>query len=385
MFDRTVGTLRLVPLILLVALAAASAPDAQGRVPYAFYGVNANGPLMRTGGGEQERQWAAMARSGVESARVVFSWAHMQPTDGEQPNFEQSDAVVSRAVRRRIRLLPVIFDAPPWARLYPDRHVSPPADNVDFAAFARALVERYGHHGSFWRENPELPRRPLVEWQIWNEPHLQIYWNVPAGSTAAWPDGYARLLKAASRAIKGVDRRAKVVLAGLTNDSWNQLRQLYRLRLRRYFDMLAVQTYTSSPKNLLRAFRLVRRVMRRHGDRRKPIWATEVSWPAARGRIQAPDYYRTIITTDRRMGQRLKRLYALLAKRRRDPRYLVKRVYWYTWASRYRAQRDIFDYSGLLRYTSGDFRPRPALRYYRASARRFQGCTKTSTGNCKRR
>ncbi len=376
--------LRLVPLILLVALAAAPAAAAKRHVPYAFFGVTANGPLTGSTDSAQERQWAAMARSGVESARVVFSWAEMQPEKNQAPDFGRSDAVVSRAARRRIRLLPVIFSAPRWARLYPDRESSPPADDGEYAAFARMLVERYGPHGSFWDEHPELPRRPVREWQIWNEPHLVIYWDVPVGSPAAWPAGYARMLRAVYPAIKGADPHATVVSGGLTNDSWNKLRALYRRGARRYFDVLAIQTYTSSPRKLLRAFRLVRRVMRRHGDRRKPIWATEVSWPAARGRIMAPDYYRTIITTDRRMARRLKEVYGMLARRRGDPRYFVKRVYWYTWASRYRARRDIFDYSGLMGYRGGSFRPRPALRYYRASARRFEGCSKTSTGVCRR-
>jgi hypothetical protein len=379
-----VRPLRLVPLMLLVALAAAPAAEAKRHVPYAFYGVNANGPLLRSADGVQERQWAAMARSGVESARVVFSWAQMQPEESQPPDFEKSDAVVSRAARRRVRLLPIIFTAPRWARLYPDRHASPPADYGEYAAFARALVERYGPRGSFWDENPELPRRPVREWQIWNEPHLVIYWDAPEGSPAAWPAGYASMLRAVYPVIKAADPRARVVSGGLTNDSWNNLRALYRLGVRRYFDVLAIQTYTSGPRNLLRAFRLVRKVMRHHRDRRKPIWATEVSWPAARGRIRAPDYYRTIITTDARMARRLKQVYGMLVRRRNDPRYLVKRVYWYTWASRYRARHDIFDYSGLLRYRGGDFSARPALRSYRASARRFEGCSKTSTGACRR-
>jgi polysaccharide biosynthesis protein PslG len=363
--------LRLVLFCLLVALATAPAAAARRSVPYGFFGMNANGALTQASESAQEREWASMASSGVEAARVLFSWPDMQ----------------TRAARRRIRLLPVIYDAPRWARLFPDRYQSPPRDNQEFASFARQLVVRYGPRGTFWSEHPELPRRPVVAWQIWNEPHLAFYWNVPKNSRAAWPRGYVRLLKAAARGIRRGDPHATVVLGGLTNRSWDYLKQLYKLHARRYFDTVGVQTWTSSPRSLLKVFRLVRSVMSRYRDRRKEIWATELGWPAARGRVNhmRPDE-RSFTTTDRKMARRLSTMYGYLVKRRGNPRYRVTRVYWYSWVTSYRGQ-DIFSYSGLLRIDPDRdlFEARPALRYYRATARRFEGCSKTSTGICKRR
>jgi polysaccharide biosynthesis protein PslG len=372
---------------LLIALAAAPAAGARRSVPYGFFGMNANRTLSQTSEGAQERAWASMASSGVEAARVQFSWPDMQAQEAGPIDFASSDAIVSRAARRRIRLLAVIYDAPVWARLNRDRFQSPPRDNQQFASFARQLVERYGPRGSFWREHPEVPRRPVVEWQVWNEPHLGFYWNVPKNSPAAWPRGYVRLLKASAQAIRGSDPKATVVLGGLTNRSWDRLRQLYKLHARRYFDAVGVQTWTSSPRSMLKAFRLVRSVMTRYHDRRKPIWATELGWPAARARVahMRPDE-RSFTTTDRKMAKRLSTMYAYFVDRRRSPRYGVTRVYWYSWATTYQGQ-DIFSYSGLLRLDPGRglFSARPALRYYRASARRFEGCSKTSTGICKHR
>ena len=45
--------------------------------------------------------------------------------------------------------------------------------------YLAALVERYGPDGTFWTDHPELPKHPLREWQIWNEPHLPAYWDAP--------------------------------------------------------------------------------------------------------------------------------------------------------------------------------------------------------------
>jgi hypothetical protein len=378
---------RLVLLSLLAALATAPTADARRIVPYGFFGMNGSGALSQSSQGAQEREWASMASSGVEAARALFSWAQMQTGEAGPIDFELSDAIVSRAARRRIRLLALIYGTPRWARLYPDRFQSPPRDNEQFASFAGRLVARYGSQGSFWREHPKLPRRPVVEWQIWNEPNLDFYWNVPIGSPAAWPQGYLRLLKPTTQAIRRGDPNARVVLAGLTNRSWDYLKQLYKLHARPFFDTVGVQTWTSSPRSMLKAFRLVRGLMRRYHDGRKEIWATELGWPAARGRVSQmrPDE-RSFTTTDGKMAKRLPTIYRYLAMRRTNPLYRVTRVYWYTWASTYQGQ-DIFSYSGLLRVDPARdlFQARPALRYYRATARRLQGCSKTSTGICKRR
>ena len=171
---------------------------------------------------------------------------------------------------------------------------------------------------------------PIRAWQIWNEPHLTQYWDAPRGRSGAWPRGYVSLLKAAALAIRGADRGAKVVLGGLTNDSWNQLRTLYRLHARRYFDVAAYQTFTATPAQQLAGLRRFRKTMRRYGDARKPLWVTEMSWPASRGRTHAERNLAVIGTTDSGMSKRLRTAYADLVRLRTTPRYRIGRVYWHT-------------------------------------------------------
>jgi hypothetical protein len=180
--------------------------------------------------------------------------------------------------------------------------------------------------------------------------------------------------------VRAGDRRARVVLGGLSNVSWDNLRQLYRLRARRLFDVVGIQTYTSSPGNILRTLRKVRAVMRRYRDARKPLWATEVGWPAARGRMRVPSY--APLGHHGQDDGASTEVYARMASRRWDPRYLVGRIFWYSWATGYRPG-DVFHYSGLLRFDGERFTPQPALRRYRSSAVRYEGCAKYSLGRCR--
>jgi hypothetical protein len=118
---------------------------------------------------------------------------------------------------------------------------------------------------------------------------------------------------------------------------------------------------------VIKGVRYLRRALRRGGERRKPVWITETTWPAGEGRVAEPGvaWQRAWYTTDEGMAARLRRLYALAARKRR--RLRLGRVYWYTWASAY-DNDDLFNYAGLNRYSDGVFEPRPALQAFADSA-----------------
>lgn len=362
---------RMQRLIVLAALAVTlfvAAPAAEAATPRGFYGVMWDRAAMDGSSVDEPAQWARMRRTGVESVRLVFSWAGIQPEAGAQPDFSDTDAKVALAARNRIRLLPVVVNTPGWAEKFPGRHGSPPKFASDYAAFMRRLVERYGPAGSFWAERPDLPRRPLREWQIWNEPHLDFYWYTPDG---AWAAGYVKLLRAANRAIKSADPGARVVLAGLADASWRMVAKVCRAGGRRAFDVATINLFTGRPGFVMAAVRLTRRVLKRYHQPRKSIWVTETTFPAAKGLVPPPDedWKRRWYTTKRGMARRLAELYRLGAENAR--RLRLGRIYWYTWASTYRGQDDLFDYSGLLRVgEDGASTAQPALRAYRRATRR---------------
>jgi hypothetical protein len=357
-------------LVLLVAVLSAvawpaTAGAATRQVPRGWLGVVVDGPLIDpayAAGGE----WDQMAASGAESVRAAFYWHQIQPAGPDGMDFSRPDAVVLQAAQRGLGVLPVVHGTPLWAALRPGDPASPPRDPAEFARLLTALVTRYGPRGSFWAEHPEVASQPIRAWQIWNEPNLTRYWNV-----APWAPSYVRLLKVADRALKAADRRSETVLAGLPNESWKAIETLYDAGARGAFDVVALHPYTGRPANVLRIVKIVRRVMRRHRDRRVPVWITELSWPAARGKTVQHGNFQT---TEAGQARRLAAGLPLLAAARREQR--IERVYWYTWLSVEASTGSAFDYSGLRRMRGTELRDAPALNVFRRLARRLQGCAK---------
>jgi hypothetical protein len=371
--------------LLLLAIAGAllaAVPAAEAsprRVPHGFYGVMWDRGAVTASDSQQVAQWNLMALSGVETVRTEFSWARAQPVGGEPPSFAATDKVVALAAARHISLLPIVVRTPSWAARDPSRgQASAPARVEDYVAYLQALVRRYGPQGSFWSERPDLPRRPLREWQIWNEPHLDYYWH----TDGAWERGYANLLIASNAALKRSDRGSVTVLAGLADFVWTHLDRLYRAGIRGHYDVAAVNFFTRRPALVLRGLRYVRRALRRGGEPHKRMWLTETTWPASKGRVDKPraSWQLQWETTDRGMARRLTNFYALAAHFRR--RLRLDRVYWYTWASAYH-DGDLFDYSGLVQFADDAFTRRRALTAYARSALRAEGCRKTAAGTCR--
>jgi hypothetical protein len=95
-----------------------------------------------------------------------------------------------------------------------------------YAELMRQLVLRYGPAGSFWGQNPTVPRVPIRQWQVWNEQTAPWHWR-----HRPWAPGYTRLLRAAYQAIHGADRGAKVIAGSLVAASlryppWDGMRDL---------------------------------------------------------------------------------------------------------------------------------------------------------------
>jgi polysaccharide biosynthesis protein PslG len=371
------------PVAAVAALAALliAAPGAQAArsVPQGFYGVMYDRAVAEASDEVQDSQWDLMASSGVESVRTVFSWAGAQREGRDSPiSFSETDPVMRRAALRNIHVLPVVIYAPSWARAYRGRFTSPPRKRSDYVTYLAALVDRYGPDGTFWTENPDLPKLPLREWQIWNEPHLAQYWDAPEKGPYGYVRAYPLLLRASYNMIKTLDPGAKVVMAGLTQRAWDEIEVLYQHGVKRYFDIAALQIFPQTVKRAVKATRFFGEAMRARGDGRKPIYLTEITWPASKGRTQGIKYQRQ--ETPRGMATKLNGMYRAMAQRRRALR--VGKVFWYTWSSPYGRGGSIFDYAGLQRYADRSFEPQPALGAYQRSARKYQGCEKTVTGAC---
>src|SRR5579859_3664230 len=294
---------------------------------------------------ELSRQLDLMVSSGVEGVRVVFDWSLAQPyrtwsdvpgdqtqnfasdgVDGVPTNFAALDALVAQAAAHGLALLPVVVGAPSWdGETFPHGIIRIPLHDAGYAAFCKALVLRYGPHGSFW--STHSPVLPITTWQVWNEPNVPAFWP----EQQPFAPRYVALLRAARAAIRGVDPHARIVLAGLANYSWTALRSIYRVRgARSLFDIVGMHPYTKTPQGVIQILSLARQVMRNHGDGAKPMLADEISWPSSLGQTPHDTGY-DFATTEAGQAHNVAAVLPMLAADR--VKLGLIGVYYYTWAT----------------------------------------------------
>jgi hypothetical protein len=350
---------RLAPLALLILALCPAAASAQ--LPKDFFGMMVNGPLdsPKT---DLMAEDAVMRAAGVESQRVAFNWDQIQRDPNAPPDWSETDRKVLAAAANGMNVLALVVGSPPWASTHPDVPLSPPKDPSTYGDFLKLAIARYGPFGAFWTEHPEVTPIPIRAWQIWNEPNLSDYFSVQP-----FPRPYVRLLRAARTAIKGADPGATVVMAGLANFSWRDLEKLYKAHVKGLFDVAAVHPFSGFPRDSVKIVKYNRRVMDHHGDRRRPIWLTELTWTSAKGKTKNIHNWET---TESGQATRLTRGYTLYVKARRQLR--LQRIYWYTWAG-YDSPPNSFDYSGLRHSTpDGVFSDKPALDAFRRITQRYE-------------
>jgi hypothetical protein len=351
-------------------------------VPQGFVGVDVDGPMF---GPDTTIDFAGqlktMVGSGVQSIRTAFSWAAAQPyqTDADVPpdqraqftdvggvptNFHGTDMIVGDAARDRLTVLPTVLYTPSWDAVPNTNGVATPRRYAPYAAYLTALIRRYGPHGSFWRANPGIPRLPIRSWQIWNEPNLSYYWKQPFAST------YVSFLRTAHTAVKKADPGAQVVLGALTNTAWKSLGLIYKVRgAKNLFDVVSVNGFTKIPANVMLFMLFVRHAMARFGDGAKPLLATEISWPSAKG--QTHDRY-DFITSQAGQARDIATLLPLI----REQRLALHLIgfYWYTWIGEETPDTPAFNFSGLLSFHDGKVAAKPALGAFRTAALALEGC-----------
>jgi hypothetical protein len=355
---------------------------APAAVPQGFVGVDVDGPMF---GPDTTinfgNQLKTMVTNGVQSIRVAFSWAAAQPykTDANVPadqaseftdvggvptSFQVTDMIVGDAAREHLTVLPTVLYTPQWDAIDNPSGVDTPKHYGPYAAYLTALIGRYGPRGSFWRANPRLPKIPIRSWQIWNEPNLSYYWKQPFAAS------YVSFLRTARAAIKKADPGAQVVLGALTNTAWKSLGQIYRIKgARSQFDVVSVNGFTKIPANVMLFMLFVRHAMSRFGDGAKPLLATEISWPSAKGHTR--DSY-DFITTQAGQARNIAKLLPLIGQARLALHLIG--FYWYTWMGDEKANTSAFNFSGLEGFHDGKVTTKPALAAFKTAALALEGC-----------
>lgn len=356
-------------LALLAALAGCGGGDGSGEgggpkpAPAAstpFLGVSPGLPLLADPA-LLARETRVMAASGVSSLRAPLYWFALEPRRG-RPDLRSADRLLASTARAGLDLLPVVLGTPAWAAARRGDGASPPREPADYARFLTALVGRYGPGGTFWRDHPGLPARPVRAWQVWNEPSHSYYW-----STQPWAPSYVRLLRAAHAAVHRADPGARVVLGGFPDRSWESLALVERAGGHGAFDVAAVHPYTRNVGDVLKLVRFARRSLRAGEDGATPLWLTEVTWSSGSGRVRNPYGFET---DERGQAARLSEALPLLARHRRE--LGIGRIYWETWSSTDRPGGLTWDWTGLREVRDEVVRPKPAFFAFRRVARQLR-------------
>jgi hypothetical protein len=311
-------------LTIAASPASAAAKRSHGNPAAGLFGTHPWEP-------PSQEEYQRMRAGGVSSIRLLISLAGVSPQPGVQ-DWRLYDTIVGDAAKNGLAVDPWLSFLPPW--LSPDRGTLPiytESQRTAWFGFVRDAAKRYGPGGSFWRQNPTIPAHPMVWWELWNEPNINESVGLRRQLTAGELASFLRLSRAALNAASPQNR---IVLGGLYRrpkpghgiKMTRFLTRIYKQRKsRRLFDAVAIHPYAAKPAQVLSLTRSVRRVMNKHGDRRKSIWITELGWTTG-GQYWSQSLYRA---TPAQQATRVGRVTQLLISNRR--RLGLRRVDWFTW------------------------------------------------------
>lgn len=334
--------------------ASALSPQSSVLSPASPFGVV--GAMRWPEWGSFTRPADAVLETGASWIREDFVWGLIEPKEGRY-EWTATDRIVGALRDRKLNVLGIISYSANWAT--PAREDDTAASAISFYppdpnkyySFVRDLVTRY--------------KGSISHWEIWNEPDNALFWKPK-------PNGkeYAALLKTAYKAVKDADPSAKVLTGGVSGNAVPYLEEMMAAGAGDSFDILALHPYAvpldpaqarieSRPEvhkmvdvelNKYRAF------LQRHGKNR-PIWVTELGWPARDWGLNAED-----------QADYLAQAYAqMLASG------LAERIFWYSWKDEGPNKEQTW---GLVGWGTGakDLAPkRPAFNAYATSARMLVG------------
>jgi hypothetical protein len=353
--------------VAMVALGV-TAPVAEA-LPSSFWGVVPQAT-------PSAEQFQRLKRGGVDSVRIPIPWGAVQLVENGALNWSTVDPLVAGAARTGIDVLPFVTGAPSWAvpsLWVPGSHqtVKAPrnlpatgAQGSAWASFLKQAVGRYGPNGSFWAENPTVPKRPIRTWQIWNEENFKYFVAKPN------PAEYGKLVKVSSPAIKSVDPGAKIVLGGLfarpkealskrkpptAYFATDFLEQMYKATpgIKAKFNGIALHPYTYGYQELTPDIEEVRQVLKQSHDAGKGLWITELGWSS-----QHPTSSNLFAKGVSGQKKQLQGAFSLL--RNKQKKWHIQRVYWFS----------VDDQTGTCNFCDGSglfgagFTPKPAWSAY---------------------
>jgi hypothetical protein len=312
---------RVAVLVVLMALAAVPA-SASAYLPPGFIGISPQNP-------SNAKDFDLMAEAGIDSVRLPMYWAGIEPSDPSysKPNWSGFDSEVELAAEAGIRVMPFIWSSPPWVA--PERIDLPVRTGWQRRAWGRFVgeaVRRYGPLGTFWSQHTKLPFLPIRSWEIWNEENLVTFAREPD------PSEYAALIRIAGGTLHRIDAGSQVLVGGFFGRplqippnvaSGAYLQGIYHAgNVKPYFDGVALHPYVADATAMAAQLTNLRRIMSSHGDRRTPLYVTELGW----GSNDGPTRWERGLQGQ---ANELTKSFELLSANR--VRWNVRGVWWFTW------------------------------------------------------
>src|SRR5207253_2927237 len=109
---------------------------------------------------------ARVRAAGGTMIRIQLGWGRLRPKQRSPYQWENYDEVVAHAAAGNVEVLALLVGTPDWLPHHQSGWPSTPSGLAEYRQYVSAVAARYGRGGSFWKENPLLPYRPITAYEI---------------------------------------------------------------------------------------------------------------------------------------------------------------------------------------------------------------------------
>ncbi len=215
--------------------------------------------------------------------RIGFIWALANP-EKDKYNFKDYDIIINEALKRDLRILPVVIWTPEWASANrnPDKYIFYPPTEKTVGKYGSG----YDYLEKFAETISERYKGKIEYYELWNEPDMRPS-LCDANGNGTSSDEYAKMLSYFYKGIKAGNKEAKVVLGGLAQGEREpECEKDYALKLlgsERYpagknFDVFNFHTNFKLPDEIKKQIEDNEKLLKKFGIGEKKIWITETSY-----------------------------------------------------------------------------------------------------------
>lgn len=235
-------------------------------------------------GTDMGREQDLVRRLGARWIREELMWSVVEPRRGAR-RWAGYDRLFAAAASRKLRILPLLSDTPPWAQT-PNHRL--PIRTAAYGAYVRDAVARYGPGGTFWKAHPQYDAGLAPVWfELWNEPYLVG----PVVDDPLEAERYAALFDAGVVGGRKANPKARFLLALDTSAAGHPgvaERWLGRLTdadpgILTRADAVAAHPYNIGLGLEENALDELSIALQAHKATDLPIWVTEIGWSTCGG------------------------------------------------------------------------------------------------------